>query len=199
MCPEGYFGQHCLGECACKSERFVCHAAHGCICRQGFIGDDCSKLKHDAQEQVKEETSSAGIAWGVAVSLLLVGVIVFVLLHYRRKIRNLKTTIADVEFHANPQTQPDRHHFDNPVYAFQTASNTDNTQLLNNLRPSKPTNLERYKLGFSDTDSNASSRGIFCVKGKDEKNLRRIYFRLQLVRTQSISTQTLAKRTTTLT
>lgn len=133
------------------------------------------------------------------MSLLLVGVIVFVLLHYRRKIRNLKTTIADVEFHANPQTQPDRHHFDNPVYAFQTASNTDNTQLLNNLRPSKPTNLERYKLGFSDTDSNASSRGIFCVNDKEEENLQRIYFRLQLVRTQSISTQTLAKRTTTLT
>lgn len=160
VCPEGYYGQHCLGECACKSDRFVCHAAHGCICRQGFTGEDCSKSKHDAQEQVKEESNSAGVAWGVTVSLVLVGIIVMVLLYYRRRIRDLKTTIADVEFHANPQTQPDRHHFDNPVYAFQTATSNDNTQLLNNLRPSKPTNLERYKLGFSDTDSNASSRGM---------------------------------------
>lgn len=138
----------------------MCHAAYGCICRQGFIGDDCKTPKGNAQEQIREESSSAGIAWGVTVSLLLVAAIVMVLLYYRRRIRDLKTAIADVEFHANPQTQPDRHHFDNPVYAFQTAGNNDNTTLLNNLRPSKPTNLERYKLGFSDTDSNASSRGI---------------------------------------
>lgn len=113
---------------------------------------------------MKEESNSAGVAWGVTVSLLFVAVIILVLMYYRRRIRDLKTTIADVEFHANPQTQPDRHHFDNPVYAFQTAGNTDNTQLLNNLRPSKPTNLERYKLGISDTDSNASSRaGTYSV------------------------------------
>lgn len=108
---------------------------------------------------MKEESSSAGVAWGVTVSLLFVAVIILLLMYYRRRIRDLKTTIADVEFHANPQTQPDRHHFDNPVYAFQTAGNSDNTQLLNNLRPSKASNLERYKLGISDTDSNASSRG----------------------------------------
>lgn len=94
------------------------------------------------------------------MSLLLVAVIVFILMYYRRKVRDLKTIVSDVEYHANPQTQPDRHHFDNPVYAFQTTGNTDNTKLLNNLRTNKSTNLDRYKLGFSDNDSNASSRGM---------------------------------------
>lgn len=118
------------------------------------------------------------------MSLLLVSVIIFVLLYYRRRIRDLKTTIADVEFHANPQTQPDRHHFDNPVYAFQAAaSNNDNTQLLNNLRPSKPTNLERYKLGFSDTDSNASSRGIlFEWKTEEKKEFQFPFFSWYILR-----------------
>lgn len=124
------------------------------------MGADCTESKQDAQGRVKEESTSAGIAWGVTVSLVLVGVIIFILMYYRRQIRDLKTNIADVEYHANPQTQPDRHHFDNPVYAFQSPpNNTDNTKLLNNLKTNKSTNLDRYKLGFSDNESNASSRG----------------------------------------
>lgn len=150
VCPEGYYGQHCLGECACPNNKFVCHAAHGCICRQGFTGEDCSKSKHDAQEQVKEDSNSAGVAWGVTLSLLFVAVIVFVIMYYRRHIRGLKATIADVEYHANPQLQPDRHHFDNPVYAFQPSTsqpNSDSSTLLNNLRSShKPSNLGRGKI-----------------------------------------------------
>lgn len=127
------------------------------------MGTDCMTPSRSAQEQ--EQPNSAGIAWGIVVAIVLIGVIVAVLLYYRRKVRHLKTTIADVEYHANPQLQPDRHHFDNPVYAFQNGSAVgDNTHLLNNLRPAKPTNLERYKLGLAtvpatDTDSNASSRG----------------------------------------
>lgn len=162
------------------------------------MGDDCNTPKRNAQEQIREESSSAGIAWGVSVSLILVGVIVFVLLYYRRRIKDLKTTIADVEFHANPQTQPDRHHFDNPVYAFQTNGSTDNTQLLNNLRPSKPTNLERYKLGFSDTDSNASSRGCNSLSIFEKSCLKYNKMNLQLEHTQSISTRILARRILTL-
>lgn len=161
VCPEGFYGQHCMDFCSCSSPQFVCHVAYGCICRQGFMGTDCLTPSRSAQEQ--EQPNSAGIAWGIVVALVLIGVIVAVLLYYRRKVRDLKTIVADVEYHANPQLQPDRHHFDNPVYAFQNGSAGDNTHLLNNLRPAKPTNLERYKLGLAavptDTDSNASSRG----------------------------------------
>lgn len=27
--------------CSCPSPQFVCHAAHGCVCRVGFTGTDC--------------------------------------------------------------------------------------------------------------------------------------------------------------
>lgn len=169
VCPEGFYGQHCMEFCSCLSTQYVCHVAYGCICRQGFMGTDCMTPSRSIQEQ-DEESNKAGIAWGVVVAMILIGVIIAVLLYYRRKVRHLKTEIADVEYHANPQLQPDRHHFDNPVYAFQNGTSTtpssvigDNTHLLNNLRPSKPTNLERYKMGLSavptDTESNASSRG----------------------------------------
>lgn len=98
------------------------------------------------------------------MALTLVGVIIFVLLYFRRRVQNLKTEIAHVQYIADPLSQPDRHHFDNPVYAFQPTPAqviaADSTTLLNNLRPNKLSNLDRYKLGCSDTDSNASSRGI---------------------------------------
>lgn len=156
VCPEGFYGLHCMEFCSCLSPQFVCHAAHGCICRQGFVGTNCMTPSRSAQEQITESSSSSGATWGVLVALTFVAAIVAVLVYYRRRIRDLKTEIADVEFHANPQGQPDRHHFDNPVYAF--ANQTDNSNLLNNLRPNRPTNLDRYKLTYSDSDSNASSR-----------------------------------------
>lgn len=114
--------------------------------------------------------SSAGVTWGIVVALTLVGVIVFVSLYFRRRVQNLKTEIAHVQYIADPQSQPDRHHFDNPVYAFQPTgsqiSSVDSATLLNNLRPSKTSNLGRQKLGYSDTDSNASSRGITIQQHK---------------------------------
>lgn len=165
MCPEGFYGQHCMEFCSCTSTQFVCHVAYGCICRQGFAGTDCMMPSRSVQDP--EQSNSAGVAWGVVVAMILIGVIVAVVLYYRRKVRHYKTEIADVEYHANPQLQPDRHHFDNPVYAFQNGTipspTGDNTHLLNNLRPSKPTNLERYKMGLATvpigTDSSGSSRG----------------------------------------
>lgn len=93
--------------------------------------------------------SSASIAWGVIVALA-VGIIIVISLYFRRRVRNLKTEIAHVQYIADPPSQPDRHHFDNPVYAFQpsTSSQTasDSSTLLNNLRSNnKTTNLGRGK------------------------------------------------------
>lgn len=107
--------------------------------------------------------SSAGVTWGIVVALILVGVIVFVLLYFRRRVRNLKTEIAHVQYIADPQSQPDRHHFDNPVYAFPSnQAHNDNSTLINNLRPQKPSNLDRCRLGYSDSSSTStSSRGIY--------------------------------------
>lgn len=100
--------------------------------------------------------SSASIAWGVIVALLLVGFIIVLSLIHRRRVRNLKTEIAHVQYIADPHPQPDRHHFDNPVYAFQPSTSTstsiaasDSSTLLNNLRSNhKPSNLSRGNAFF---------------------------------------------------
>lgn len=95
--------------------------------------------------------SSASVAWGVIVALSLVGVIIFLSLLHRRRVRNLKTEIAHVQYIADPPSQPDRHHFDNPVYAFQPSTSnsvvSDSSTLLSNLRAGhKPSNFSRGKL-----------------------------------------------------
>lgn len=38
VCPEGYYGDHCMEPCECKNDFFVCHPADGCICRHGYAG-----------------------------------------------------------------------------------------------------------------------------------------------------------------
>ena len=128
----------------------MCHVKLGCICRQGFTGSDCMTRTTNADSIVAHSNTGASITWGVLVFLVLIGIIIAVLMYYRRRIRDLKTEIA-VEYHANPSGQPDRHHFDNPVYAFQT----DNSNLL---RYPKPLTTDRYKHGYSDNESN-NSRG----------------------------------------
>lgn len=172
----GFYGKHCMEFCSCASPQFVCHAAHGCVCRVGFSGTDCLTPRGQFQElnggiifwnywNLKIEycqwifqncnfdilrylgQSSASIAWGVFVALS-VGIIVFILLYYRRSVRNLKTEIAHVQYIADPPSQPDQHHFDNPVYAFQPSTSTpsDSSTLLYNLQQSqKPSNLGRGK------------------------------------------------------
>lgn len=154
MCPEGLYGLHCMAACSCNSPQKVCHAAYGCVCRQGFKGDDCLTSTRNAEQQ-HSESNSAGVAWGIVVALFVATAIVL-FMYRRRRMRNAKIQLADVEFHANPQKPLDRHHFDNPVYALN-----DNQQLLNNFRPVRPTNLERVRMGNVDKDfeSNASSRG----------------------------------------
>lgn len=46
----GFFGKHCMDFCSCPSPQFVCHAAHGCVCRVGFSGTDCLTPKGQYQE-----------------------------------------------------------------------------------------------------------------------------------------------------
>lgn len=46
----GFYGKHCMEFCSCPSPQFVCHAAHGCVCRVGFRGTDCLTPKGLIQE-----------------------------------------------------------------------------------------------------------------------------------------------------
>ncbi|XP_037909252.1 protein draper isoform X3 [Hermetia illucens] len=163
VCPDGFFGNHCMEPCACPSQNFVCHAAYGCICRQGLTGPNCDIQTSLQRVQVTEDSpNKAGLAFGIVAALIGVGILIGVLLYYRRRVSNLKTEIAHVAYMADPQSLSDRHNFDNPVYGMQTGA--DNTRLLNNLRP-KMNNLDRGS-GPSDYDdnSNASSRaGTYSI------------------------------------
>lgn len=38
VCPEGYYGDHCMEPCECKNDFFTCHPSEGCICRHGYTG-----------------------------------------------------------------------------------------------------------------------------------------------------------------
>lgn len=39
-----------MRECSCPSQQFVCHAAHGCVCKSGFTGMDCLTPKSQSQQ-----------------------------------------------------------------------------------------------------------------------------------------------------
>ena len=38
VCPEGYYGDHCMEPCDCKNDFYICHPVDGCICRHGYTG-----------------------------------------------------------------------------------------------------------------------------------------------------------------
>lgn len=103
----------------------------------------------------------AGTIWGVFLSLLFVGIIFTVLFYYRRRVANLKAEIT----HVVKYMSEDRNNFDNPVYNYQQGSvSTDAATLLNrnggmnNLRQTKPSNMDRLNMNNFDQDSNSSGR-----------------------------------------
>lgn len=159
VCPEGFYGNHCMESCNCPSGNFVCHAAHGCVCSSGYTGDKCDVSLAEAKIHQKEDASNAGLAWGLVLAVMFVGVIVALVLYYRRRVANLK---AEVNHVVNYMCQEQPGHFDNPVYsAYQgqpgsgpgTAggNRNENNGLLangslirNNLRTQK-SNLDKYR------------------------------------------------------
>ena len=101
----------------------------------------------------------AGTAWGIFFFLLFAGVVCAVAFYYRRRVANLKKEIN----HVVQYMSEDRNNFDNPVYSYQQPTiSTDASTLLqrngmmNNLRHTKPSNMDRFN-NF-DHDSNSSGR-----------------------------------------
>lgn len=148
-----------MESCNCAAGNFVCHAAKGCVCSNGYTGEKCDKSLAEAKVHQPEDASNAGLAWGLVLAVMLVGVIVALVLYYRRRVANLK---AEVNHVVNYMIQEQPGHFDNPVYsAYQgqpgsggsTAggNRNENNGLLpngslirNNLRTQK-SNLDKYR------------------------------------------------------
>lgn len=149
MCPEGYFGDHCMTPCECKNDNSVCHAVEGCICRHGYTGENCDVTLYASSTQRHNNGGGYGsIVAGVMLAVIFVAVIVALMFYYRRRVANLKTEIAHVQYIADAQSLSpgkhlltalltafgkqkhlhhrssrslvlDRNHFDNPVYSYQ--------------------------------------------------------------------------------
>jgi hypothetical protein len=160
ICPEGYFGDHCMTPCECKNDNFMCHPAQGCICRHGYAGKDCDEsivLSRVRQPSSDDNSNYGSVIAGVIVAIVAIVAAGCIFVYYRRRVSNLKTEIAHVQYIADPNAfSPDRNHFDNPVYSYQGGVKRDNEHLLNNSKQirnnlHKPTNtnLERARLGVA--------------------------------------------------
>lgn len=57
VCPEGFYGEHCMRSCQCASPNFVCQATDGCVCRKGFSGENCDLTKAEQHIQEAERDS----------------------------------------------------------------------------------------------------------------------------------------------
>jgi hypothetical protein len=71
-----------------------------------FPGENCDTLQFSKNVQEKEAENYGSMAAGVVVALILVAIIVALLFYYRRRVANLKTEIAHVQYIADPQAAP---------------------------------------------------------------------------------------------
>ncbi|KAL4716618.1 hypothetical protein ACJJTC_008253 [Scirpophaga incertulas] len=165
--------------CNCSSSgNWVCHPEKGCICHRNFIGENCDVHASDAIVIGKAEGASNGLTVVMIVlSLLCAAAAILVLLYYRKRVRNLKREIAHVHYTADPNSQPEQQHFDNPVYSYQGSTRGDdsttllnNATILNNLG-SKMSNTTMEKLRMRPGGSGDSCSSTYdpfsSLKNKD--------------------------------
>uniref|UniRef100_A0A2A4JCP2 EGF-like domain-containing protein n=1 Tax=Heliothis virescens TaxID=7102 RepID=A0A2A4JCP2_HELVI len=178
FCPEGYFGDHCMQACNCSSEgNWVCDPVAGCICHRGFVGEHCDTHATDAIVTGIDprNTSNSGLTVVILIlAFICAATAILVLLYYRKRVRNLKREIAHVHYTADPNSQPEQQHFDNPVYSYQGSARSDdsttllNNTILNNLGPgSKLNNATMEKLRMKASGSSDSYDPLSSMKNKD--------------------------------
>ncbi|KAJ8931330.1 hypothetical protein NQ314_015768 [Rhamnusium bicolor] len=103
VCPEGYYGDHCMIPCECKNDNFFCHPAEGCVCKHGFAGKNCEESNILGRVQPIDQESGYGIIIAVImVSIIFIAIVVLLVFYYRRRVANLKTEIAHVQYIADP-------------------------------------------------------------------------------------------------
>lgn len=88
--------------CECKNDNFICHPAEGCICKHGFTGENCEE-SNLLRLQNREDGSNYGVVVGVImVCAVFFTIVVLLIIYYKRRVSNLKTEIAHVQYIADP-------------------------------------------------------------------------------------------------
>lgn len=158
-----------MAPCDCPSDNFVCHAIEGCVCRRGLAGEHCDQ-KQSELLVLDQAASSSTVGTAVLISIIIIGVVIaiLILVYYRKRVNNLKREIAHVQYIADPHSQPDRHHFDNPVYSYQNGIKPDDsTGLLNNAANHIKNNLNFVKKNNTDIEK-LRMAGASCSNDADE-------------------------------
>lgn len=111
VCPEGYFGDHCLDPCECDNDNFICDPAKGCVCRAGFAGVDCqppSAANRNDKEVTNKEDGLGSAGAGVLVALLLVLLLLIGAVFYYRRRFKPKLEVPPVHYRVekNPEGKP---------------------------------------------------------------------------------------------
>lgn len=121
---------------------------------------------------------------GIAVAVIVIGLVCLLWLYYRRREANLKTEMAHVKYIAEQQgfggnTIIDRNHFDNPVYSYGSPPKRDdesnllnNTNIIRNNLKQTNTILERQRMGLPccSTDGDDFSSKGYC--GSETNSLK---------------------------
>lgn len=155
----------------------MCDPVAGCICHRGFVGEHCDTHATDAivTDMDPRNTSNSGLTVVMVIlAFICAATAILVLLYYRKRVRNLKREIAHVHYTADPNSQPEQQHFDNPVYSYQGSARSDdsttllNNTILNNLGPgSKLNNATMEKLRMKASGSSDSYDPLSSMKNKD--------------------------------
>ena len=96
----------------CPNDNFICHPASGCVCREGFKGDQCDVAIYSPvsdKSQLGEPivpVDHGGLIAGLIVSILLIVIVIAALFYYRRRISHLKSELAHVQYIADPSSAP---------------------------------------------------------------------------------------------
>lgn len=85
--------------CECDNDNYICHSADGCVCKQGFTGENCALFQ---KFLIADQGGSGVVVAVIIVSIIFVAVVVLVIFYYRRRVSNLKTEIAHVQYIADP-------------------------------------------------------------------------------------------------
>ncbi|GFT04256.1 hypothetical protein NPIL_64591 [Nephila pilipes] len=91
VCLEGYYGDHCMKQCQCKNENYICNSISGYICKYGYGGENCEIHLMGQSVQKKDDdnsSTSAGVNGGVTLAVVLLIVLILVTLYYRRRLKS---------------------------------------------------------------------------------------------------------------